>query len=191
METQPSHQPASHPMNSSTLYLDVIPIRTTEEVGGFSPAAVRRMGVAAAATLNGSGLTLFLQKDCRKLVQDIKSAKRVVGYNCWFDYAVIRSEESFRRPKATTDLMLVISEAVGKRLTFEQAVQGTLGEGVVPDFWTMMADAKAGLWDKVEEAFRQKLGLMRQLHEHLATKGTVNVLRGSKWRSFTIPPLDV
>jgi hypothetical protein len=178
-------------MNSSILYLDVIPLRTAEEVGGFSKAAVRRRGVAAAATMNGSGeLTVFLQKDWRKLVQDFKSAKRVVGYNCEFDYALIRGEESFRRPK-TTDLMLVIGEAVGKSLSMENAVRGTLGEGVVPDSMTMMADAKAGNWDKVEEAFRQKLSLMRQLHEHLLTKGTVEVLKGSKWCSFAIPPLDV
>jgi hypothetical protein len=184
--------PDLHPMSSSTLYLEVIPLRTAEEVGGFSRAAVRRMGVAAAATMNGSGeLTVFLQKDWRKLVQDLKSAKRVVGYNCIeFDYELIRGEEPFRRPK-TTDLMLVIGEAVGKRISMEKAVQGTLGEGVVPDAWIMMADAKAGHWDKVEEAIRQKLGLMRQMHEHLLTKGTVEVLKGSKWCSFAIPPLDV
>jgi hypothetical protein len=179
-------------MKSATLYLDVIPLRTAEEVGGFSKAAVRRRGVAAAATMNGSGeLTVFLQKDWRKLVQDLKSAMRVVGYNCIeFDYELIRGEEPFRRPK-TTDLMLVISEAVGKRISMEKAVLGTLGDGAVPVSMTMMADAKAGNWDKVEEAFRQKLSLMRQLHEHLVTKGTVEVLKGSKWCSFAIPPLDV
>ena len=166
-------------MNETTLYLDVLPILTAEDVGGFSRAATRRRGMAMAATLSGVGeLRVFRQDDCRKLVEHLRSAKLVVGYNCIdFDYELIRGQVPFRRPK-TLDLYQVISAANGQRVRFTDALSGIPGRADTPG--RTVAEMATSPGEELEQQFRWKLDDLQELHRHLASDGRL-VVRGV-WR---------
>jgi hypothetical protein len=167
-------------MNETTLYLDVLPMFTAEEVGGFSRAATRRRGVAVAATLSGVGeFKMFRQDACRKLVEHLRAAKLVVGYNCIkFDYELIRGQVPFRRPK-TLDLFHVISEASGGRVSFKDALSGIPGRAGTPA--RTMAGHISSTWAEIEQQLQWKLEDFQELHHHLVLDGRLDV-RALGWR---------
>lgn len=160
-------------MPDEFLYLEVLPARTAEEAGGFSRAAVRRRGVAVAATLSSAGefRNFSGTESCRNLAEHIRSARCVVGYNCIaFDYELVRGVIPFRRPK-TIDLMVEIGEAAGRRLPFRKACKIAFGRLKIPT-----AEALATAWSKGERepvisGLLQRLNALRRLHLRIAERG--------------------
>lgn len=160
-------------MPDEFLYLEVLPLRTAEEAGGFSRAAVRRRGVAVAATVSSSGVFRNFSgtESCWKLVEHLRSAKLVIGYNCLaFDYELIRGEVPFRRPK-TTDLMLPIAEAACRALPLQKAAEIALGGVRVPSGQVTAELWRGGDRVKVWKSLGQRLTVLRKLHEFVAAEG--------------------
>lgn len=178
-------------MNRDYLYIDVIPLLTAEEAGGFSRAATRRRGLAVAATLDASGeFRMFRQDDCRNLVDQLRSAKCVVGYNCIkFDYELIRGHVSFRRPK-TIDVILVLDEALGFRPTFREAVVGTLGNVAVPDLYDAFPVVNTLDWNKISKTLRSNLFLLQSVHEHLRVNRSIEITKGRRTRTVKVTLKD-
>jgi hypothetical protein len=171
------------------LYMDVIPLLTAEEAGGFSRAATRRRGVAVAATLCSSGeFRMFRQSDCRNLVEHLQAAKCVVGYNCiGFDYELIHGQVPFRRPK-TIDLMRILVEAANRPVSLKDAVLGSLGDVGLSDCHSLFPISSPSDWIKVTKSLKQKLGILHQLHEHLSAGGIVELTRDGETSRILIPP---
>lgn len=158
-------------MPDDLLYLDVLPLRSAEEVGGFSRAATRRRGVAFAATWDGAGrFEVFRQGECAALAAHLRTAACVVGYHLDFDFDLIRGETPFNRPK-TLDLMTMVAESAGRRLSVRNAVHRTLGKVPVPNLISTVNAASAGDWDKVERAMKRNLRLFTRLHDHFMQHG--------------------
>jgi hypothetical protein len=154
-------------MPDDLIYLDLLPLRSAEDVGGFSRAATRRRGVAFAATMDGAGrFRVFRQGECAELVAYLRTAGCVVGYNLDFDFDLIRGEVPFRRPKSL-DLMTMVADATGRRMSLKNAVRRTLGKVQVPDPFATQRVAAAGDWTRVDRAIKRKLRLFARLHEHL------------------------
>lgn len=170
------------------LYLDVIPALTADEVGGFSRAATRRRGVAVAVTLSSSGeFRMFRQSSCRKLVEHLRQARCVVGYNCLnFDYELIRGQVPFRHPK-TIDIMLVLAEGTGMKISLKNAVRGTRGGVTVPDCYKHFPITNPAEWNTVEIPLRKNLDVMRRLHEHLLNNGNLKFTDEGVVRSISVP----
>lgn len=150
------------------LYLDVIPLRTAEEAGGFSRRALRARGVAVAGTLSSSGeFQQFHSGDCGKLVAVLRCARCVVGYNVVsFDYELIRGYASFRRP-TTLDLFVQFSEAAGRRVSLREAVRGTLGRVGLAGGNSLSLAWREGEHERVHRALKRRLNVLRRLHEHV------------------------
>jgi hypothetical protein len=158
-------------MPDDLIYLDLLPLRSAEDVGGFSRAATRRRGVAFAATMDGAGrFRVFRQGECAELVAHLRTAGCVVGYHLDFDFDLICGEVPFRRPKSL-DLMTMVAEAVGRRMSLKNAVRRTLGRVPVPDVFATLGAAEEGDWTKVERAIKRKLRLFARLHDHLLQQG--------------------
>ena len=158
-------------MPDDLLFLDVLPLRSAEEVGGFSRAATRRRGVAFAATWDGVGhFQVFRRGESAVLAAHLRTAGCVVGYHLEYDFDLIRGEIPFKRPK-TLDLMTMVAESAGRRLSVRTAVRRTLGKVAVPNLISTLNAASAGDWDKVERAMKRNLRLFARLHEHLLQHG--------------------
>jgi hypothetical protein len=158
-------------MPDDFVYLDLLPLRSAEEVGGFSRAAARRRGVAYAATMDGAGcFRVFRQGECAELVAHLRTAGCVVGYHLDFDFDLIRGEVPFKTPKSL-DLLTMVVEAAGRRLSVRSTVRRTLGKVPVPDPFATLRAAAAGDWTKVERAMKRQLRLFARLHDHLLQHG--------------------
>lgn len=147
------------------LYLDVLPLRSAEEAGGFSRAAVRRRGVAVAATLSSSGefRNFSGTESCRNLVEHLRSAKCVVGFNCLaFDYELVRGQVAFRRPK-TIDLMLFF----GGRLSFQECVKRMIGNTALSSSSSLAMAWNKGRNKHVIAALRKRLTALYRLHKSI------------------------
>lgn len=166
-------------MPDEYLYLDVIPLRTSEEVGGFSLRALRARGVAVAGTLSSSGeFQQFHSGDCGKLVEHLGSARCVVGYNILdFDYELIRGQVPFRRPK-TLDLMVQLSEAAGWPVSLREAVRATLGKVGLADGNSLTQAWREGERERVYRALKRKLNVVRRLHEYTLAHDAAIMLNG-------------
>lgn len=150
------------------LYLEVKPVHTANEVGGFSKAATRRRGVLVAATLTADGeLRVFRGDECRELAAHLRSARQVVGYNCLrFDYELIRGQAPFRKPP-TTDLFILLEELEGRRCSLDQAIQKHLGGGKTPSSDSVTKAALAEKHESVARALKRHLLLLLRLHQHV------------------------
>ena len=158
-------------MPAEFIYMDVLPLRGAEEVGGFSRAATRRRGVACGVTMDGAGrFRVFRQGECAELVAYLRTAGCVVGYHLDFDFDLIRGEVPFRRPKSM-DLMTMAAESAGRRLSFRSAVHRSLGKVPVPNILTTLNAVSMGDWRKVERAMKRKLRLLVRLHIHFLLHG--------------------
>jgi|688.fasta_scaffold51780_6 hypothetical protein len=158
-------------MPDDFVYLDVLPLRSAEDVGGFSLAATRRRGVAYAVTMDGAGrFRVFRRGECAELVAYLRTAGCVVGYHLDFDFDLVRGEVPFKRPRCL-DLLTMVAESAGRRLSVRSAVRRTLGKVPVPDPFATQRAAAAGDWTKVEGAMKRKLRLFARLHDHLLQHG--------------------
>lgn len=158
-------------MPDEFLYLDVLPLRRAEEVGGHSRVATRRRGVAYAVTMDGAGrFRVFRQGECAELVAYLRTAGCVVGYHLDFDFDLVRGEVPFKRPRCL-DLLTMVAESAGRRLSVRSAVRRTLGKVPVPYPFATQRAAEAGDWTKVERAIKRKLRLFTRLHDHLLQHG--------------------
>ena len=174
-------------MSEQLLYLDVIPIRTAEEVGGFGRAATRRRGTAVAATLSFNGqFQQWRSADCGKLVEYLRSASLVVGYNCIaFDYELIRGHTSFRRPK-TLDLLLIIKEVLGHRTSLANVARATFGRAGLAGGKALDKAWREGDSERVARALRRNLNVMRRLHEHLVSERWFGVMQDGKAKRYEL-----
>ncbi len=167
------------------VYLDVLPIRSAQEVGGFGRAATRRRGVAVAATLNSNGkLQQWRSADCGRLVEYLRSASLVVGFNCIaFDYELIRGHTSFRRPK-TLDLLLIIKEVLGHRTSLANVARATFGRAGLAGGKALDKALREGDSERVARALRRNLNVMKRTHEHIISERWFAVTQDGKTKRY-------
>ena len=171
-------------------YLDIEVQRTAAEAGGYSRAAMRRRKLAVAVTWRKAcgGYCIYREQDCQKLIEDLKAAECVVGFNCLsFDYEIMRGHLTFRKPR-TLDLLDVIAQAQGFRVGLNALSQGTFGHDRSSDGNRNTALWQAGKQAAVERACERDVGLIRRLHERMIKRGWVAFIdRHGQRRAFEVP----
>ena len=169
------------------VYLDVLPIRSAQDVGGFGRAATRRRGVAVAATLSSTGqFQQWRAADCGKLVENLRVASVVVGYNILgFDYELIRGHTSFRRPK-TLDLLLIIQEILGHRTSLANVARATFGRAGLAGGKALDKALREGDSERVARALRRNLNVMKRTHEHIISERWFAVMQDGKTKRYEL-----
>lgn len=175
-----SYKPVPTRKTTDFIYLDVEVAQTAAQAGGFSSASMRRRGLAVAATWRkqNGGYRIYFEADCQRLIDDLGGAGCVVGFNCRrFDYEVLKGHLSFRRPK-TCDLLEVVADCAGLRVSLMNLALWTLGRGRSSD-----GDRNTALWasgkrEPVVHACKRDVFLIRRLHEHVIEHGFVSYLDG-------------
>ncbi len=180
--------PVEEPAPRRLLFFDLETRRSAEEVGGWT--RIDRMGVALAVVYDeASGeFRTYLEPDVDRLLVDLLSADRVVGFNLKrFDFAVLRGyrDAAFERIPAC-DLLEVIHRKLGFRLGLDHLAGETLGERKSADGLQSLRWFKEGRMDLIEEYCRKDVEVTRRLY-HFGRKHGYLLYRDSNQRAMRVP----
>lgn len=154
--------------NPGIVFLQIAVQMTGKEVGGFEPYHMR-MRKLAVAVLYCSALDdyrVYTESQVGNLLDTLKSARFVVGYNCLgFDYEVLRGHSSFQCPR-TLDLYQIFRETMGFGVSLDNMASSTLGGDWVSDGNADTALWKAGKVDAIIDQCKQDVDLMCRIYKH-------------------------
>jgi len=164
-------EPAEEPR---TLLFDLETLRSATDVGGWGNA--HRMGVAVGVVchLEEGRFEVFLEPQVRALIDTLRSASLVVGYNIRrFDYRVLAgyTGEDYARLLPTLDLLEDVHARLGFRVGMGRLAQETLGCTKSADGLQSLAWVQQGRLDLVEQYCRRDVEILRDLYLHGRREG--------------------
>jgi len=124
------------PDSKNIIYFDLETQRTANDVGGWDKKS--SMGISLGVTYStvNSEYEIFSEKRVPELIELLRRADLVVGYNNRrFDYEVLMGYTVLDLPHhlPTLDLLEVVENAAGHRLSLDSVAQTTLGIGKTGD----------------------------------------------------------
>jgi len=149
------------------LAFDLETLRSAQEVGGWGK--IRDMGLALAVVedLATGEARVYREEQVERLVIDLLSADRVVGFNVKrFDYQVLEAYAgvgTFRRVP-TLDLLEEIHRFLGFRVKLAAVSQATLGTSKSADGLQSLEWVRQGRLDLVEQYCRQDVKVTADLY---------------------------
>ncbi len=151
----------------STVLFDLETLRSADEVGGWGKA--HRMGVAVGVVcqLEEGRFETFDETEVRELVERLRSADLVVGFNVKrFDYKVLAgyTGEDYNRLLPTLDLLEEVYAKLGFRIGMGDLATATLGVGKSADGLQSLAWVKEGRLDLVADYCRHDVEILRDLY---------------------------
>lgn len=160
------------------MLFDVETRRSADEVGGWSKA--HRMGIAVAVALHleEGRFDTYLEPDVPRLVEVLKGAGLVVGYNSRrFDYSVLSgyTGEDYAKTLPTLDLLESLHARLGFRVGLGHVARETLGVDKTADGLVSLEWVRQGRLDLVEEYCRHDVEILRDVYLHGRREGFVVV----------------
>jgi DEAD/DEAH box helicase domain-containing protein len=157
-----------------TLLFDLETLRSAADVGGWGNA--HRMGVAVGVVcyLEEGRFEVFAEPRVRALVEALKSASLVIGYNVRrFDYRVLSgyTGEDYARLLPTLDLLEHVHSRLGFRVAMGHLAQETLGTPKSADGLQSLEWVRQGRLDLVEQYCRRDVEILRDLYLHGRREG--------------------
>ena len=112
------------------VFFDLETQKLSDEVGGWFP---KKMGMSIAVTYEyGKGYKVWDEGKIENLVEYLESFQFIVGYNLLeFDYEVLNGyipDASIRLGNNTIDLLQLIHENLGHRVSLNEIAKNTLGQ---------------------------------------------------------------
>jgi len=133
------------------------------------------MGLAVAALVNMDGVQLFEEHEVQRLVELLRSADCVAGWNLdSFDLQVIGGKAG--RPATgirTFDLMTQFETLTGRRLDLENVSVATLGTALSPNGLALTAAWKKGDRKVVAEGCAKGADTIKSLLEYASREGAL------------------
>ena len=142
--------------------------RSPDEVGGWGNTHLMKMAVGVTWDSIEEKFESFLEKDVQKLLNKLKSADLVVGFNLIrFDYGVLSAYTPLNLGELlpTFDILLDITKRLGHRLSLDQLVKTTLNKPKLADGVQSLEWFKEGKMDKIIEYCTSDVELTRDLFE--------------------------
>ncbi len=163
------------PPKRRVLTFDLETLRSAGEVGGWSN--IRHMGMACGVVYDSldQEFRTYREADVTKLVEDLKRADLIVGFNhIRFDYEVLSgyvSENYNALPNF--DILIDVTRLLNHRLKLQSLASATLGEGKSADGMQSLAWVKQGRYDLIVEYCKQDVDVTRRLFEYGVKEGKV------------------
>jgi DEAD/DEAH box helicase domain-containing protein len=157
-----------------TVLFDLETLRSASDVGGWGQA--HRMGVAVGVVchLEEGRFEVFPEPRVKALVEALKAATLVVGYNNRrFDYRVLSgyTGEDYARLLPTLDLLEEVHSRLGFRVGMGHLAQETLGTSKSADGLKSLEWVRQGRLDLVEQYCRRDVEILRDLYLHGRREG--------------------
>jgi DEAD/DEAH box helicase domain-containing protein len=158
------------------VYFDLESQKLFQEVGGRDPS---RLLLACGVTWSTArdDFAVYWERDVQALVDELKSADRVVGFNIFnFDYQVLRPyapNENFRSFRSV-DMLQDIHRALNFRLSLDSIAKATLGATKTADGLQSVQWFRNGELEKVAEYCKADVDITRRVYEFGRENGYVN-----------------
>jgi len=157
------------------VYFDLETQKVASEVGGW--AHVDKMGLAVAVLYHTDRgeYGVYLEKDAEKLIQDLRRADLVVGFNVLrFDYTVLSAYSVFDFSTVPTlDLMVSLEEKIGHRVGLDAVADATCGVKKTSSGMEAIQWWRDGQRAKVAEYCCYDVKATRMVHEYGVRHGRV------------------
>jgi len=152
-----------------TILFDLETLRGASDVGGWTN--IHRMGLALGVLchLEDGHFEVFHEGQIRDLIESLRRASLVVGYNSRrFDYRVLSgyTGEDYNRLLPTLDLLEDVTRRIGFRVGMGHLAQETLGLGKSADGLQSLRWVREGRMDLVEEYCKKDVEILRDLYLH-------------------------
>ena len=139
-----------------------------DDVGGRQNIAKLKVACAVTWSTVRNDFAVYWEKDVPALVDELKSATRVIGFNLRdFDYQVLQPYAPDTRFASlpTLDLLLEIHKILGFRLSLDTIASASLGQGKTADGIQSVAWFRNGELDKVAEYCKADVDVTRRVYE--------------------------
>jgi DEAD/DEAH box helicase domain-containing protein len=148
-----------------------------EDVGGRDHIADLKFACGVTWSTMKNDFTVYWEKDVPALIEELKSATKVVGFNLVnFDYQVLQpySPETRFASIPTLDLLLDIHKILGFRLSLATIAEASLGASKSADGVQSVQWYRAGELDKVAEYCKVDVDITRRVYEFGRDHGYVH-----------------
>ncbi len=147
-------------------YFDLETQKSSDDVGGWGN--IHKMGLAVGVVWDSLDREFFTyeEKDARKLVEKLRSADLVVGFNViGFDYTVLQPYSDFDLQEINTfDMLVDVKKNLGFFLSLNHLAQYTLNAEKSADGLVSLQWYKEGKIDKIKQYCRQDVEITRDLY---------------------------
>jgi len=152
----------------NNVFFDLETQNLFQDVGGRQNIAKLKVACAVTWSTERNDFAVYWEKDVPALVNELKSATRVIGFNLRdFDYQVLQPYAPDIRFASipTLDLMLEIQKILGFRLSLDTIASASLGQGKTADGIQSVEWFRNGELDKVAEYCKADVDVTRRVYE--------------------------
>ena len=152
----------------NNIFFDIETQNLFGDVGGRQNIAKLKVACAVTWPTLRKDFAVYWEKDIPALVDELKSARRVIGFNLReFDYQVLQpyAPETRLASLPTLDLLLEIQKILGFRLSLDTIASASLGQGKTADGVQSVAWFRNGELDKVAEYCKVDVDVTRRVYE--------------------------
>ena len=165
-EDQEAPKPVKVVSGPRVLFFDLETQKSAEEVGGW--ANIHKMGLAVGVVWDSLDREFFTyeEKDARQLVDKLRTADLVVGFNViGFDYTVLQPYSDFDLQEINTfDMLVDVKKRLGFRLSLNHLAQHTLNAKKSADGLISLQWYKEGKISKIIQYCKQDVEITRDLY---------------------------
>ncbi|MEC7640700.1 MAG: ribonuclease H-like domain-containing protein [Nitrospinota bacterium] len=147
------------------LYFDLETQKGADEVGGWANSHLMRLATGVIWDSWENRFLSFLENEADKLVEKLRSADLVVGFNViGFDYAVLQPYASTDLQEIKTfDMLMDVHRRLGFRLSLNHLAQHTLNASKSADGLASLQWFKEGKMDLIVEYCIKDVEITRDL----------------------------
>ncbi len=150
------------------LFFDLESQNLFEDVGGRGNIDKLKVACAVTYSTEKNGFTVYWEKDVSALIEELKSATKVVGFNLQgFDYLVLKpySPETRFASIPTLDMLLDLQKILGFRIGLDSIASASLGAAKTADGIKSVEWFRSGELDKVAEYCKADVEITRRVFE--------------------------
>ena len=165
-EDQEAQKPVKVDSGPRVQVFDLETQKSAEEVGGWGN--IHKMGLAVGVVWDSLDREFFTyeEKDARQLVDKLRTADLVVGFNViGFDYTVLQPYSDFDLQEINTfDMLVDVKKRLGFRLSLNHLAQHTLNAKKSADGLISLQWYKEGKISKIIQYCKQDVEITRDLY---------------------------
>ncbi len=165
-EDQEAAKPVPAASGPRVQYFDLETQKSAEDVGGWGN--IHKMGLAVGVVWDSLDREFFTyeEKDARELVEKLRTADLVVGFNViGFDYTVLQPYSDFDLQEINTfDMLVDVKKNLGFRLSLNHLAQHTLNAKKSADGLVSLQWYKEGKINKIIQYCKQDVEITRDLY---------------------------
>lgn len=152
------------------VYFDLETQRSADEVGGWEPQHLNRMGMSIGVLYStGSGTyKIYGEKQVQDLIKDLQRADLVVGFNnLRFDYEVLHGYTPLDlRQLPTLDLLVDLHNRLQHRLSLDSVATATFGVEKTAEGLQAIQWFREGRLMEIAEYCCYDVKITRMVHEY-------------------------